>query len=760
MTPTIKAAAAAAALTLLPGLPRAQTIVRPGPAVILPTVEVTGQAYGPLDTAPAGLARPAAGQTATTIDRDRFDAQPAFTIGEVLQQSPGVTFITGNGPRDISISIRGSNERQTFAVRNIQLQEDGFPVTQPDGTGRTDLTDPHAYSRIDVVRGPSSAQYGNYATGGAINFITRPGGSIQGAEFGTDVGSFGYVNNYATLGWAGKGYQATIFASNVRGDGFIGNSRFDTATVNALASYDVTDRDRVTFKIIQNSLDTALPIRLSLNQYYQNPFQRNCAAVNGPGCGSVTLFNNGMNGATQLRTASGAGLGRHDSRTVVGARWEHAFDADTVVRTQVTFDNRNIKQPTNSTDAVGPYTSVNAQSTLTSRARILGLEATSSLGLNFNDERLNSYTYNLTPLGGATRGALTQTVFGRVINTGARAREEVVFAPGLTGVLGLGGEYTELVANQTAYGYPLAGGRTATTLAGTRTFGNIAPEAALLYAPTPEWTLHTRVATGYGTPQPTNLFILPSGLPGNNTQLQAQTNIGVDLGATYALDDRLRLDVTGFYEFFHNELVSQSAGANLPSYTFNAPHSEHRGIEVGATARPLPQTLPGLTLLASYLYDDQIYTQYNEQLGAKAATATFSRAGNRIPGVTPNFLFARLGYEQPTGPLHGLGAFAEVNFRDAFYVDNGNVLKAPGFAIVNLEAHWDPGVKLGGVSKLRVFFQVQNLLDKTYVASANNITDTLGGNGQQNGASVLAASTGSIYAGSPRAFFGGVRIAL
>jgi outer membrane receptor protein involved in Fe transport len=60
-----------------------------------------------------------------------------------------------------------------------------FPVTQPDGNSRTDSTDPHADSGIDVVRGPSSAMYGNYATGGAINFMTRPGHDIQGVEFGT-----------------------------------------------------------------------------------------------------------------------------------------------------------------------------------------------------------------------------------------------------------------------------------------------------------------------------------------------------------------------------------------------------------------------------------------------------------------------------------------------------------------------------------------------------------------------------------------------
>ena len=120
-------------------------------------------------------------QTQASVSREDFKNSPAMTVADVLGLAPGVTFVQGNGPRDISLSVRGSNTRQTFGVRNVQVFEDGFPVTQPDGLARTDLTDPHAYGSVEVVQGPSSALYGNYATGGAINFHTRSGSEIQGA---------------------------------------------------------------------------------------------------------------------------------------------------------------------------------------------------------------------------------------------------------------------------------------------------------------------------------------------------------------------------------------------------------------------------------------------------------------------------------------------------------------------------------------------------------------------------------------------------
>ena len=157
------------------------------------------------------------GQTETTIDRSQFDNRPAFSVADVLRESPGISVKQGNGPRDIGISIRGSNARNGFGIRNLVIFDDGFPVTQPDGLSRSDLIDPKAYGAIDVIRGPSSALYGNYATGGALNFRTRPGGTIDGVEYGVEGGSFGYLNNYLTCGKKVGNFEDSLFASDARG---------------------------------------------------------------------------------------------------------------------------------------------------------------------------------------------------------------------------------------------------------------------------------------------------------------------------------------------------------------------------------------------------------------------------------------------------------------------------------------------------------------------------------------------------------------
>ncbi len=147
----------------------------------------------------AGVPR-ADGQTFTTIRRETFTTSSLQSIGDLVQYSPGVSFKQGNGPRDMTLSIRGSGARVSGAMRNIVLMEDGFMMTQPDGFSRVDSTDPHAYAGVDVYRGPSSALFGNWANGGAVNFRTRSGAEIDGFETGHDAGSFGYLNNYVAVG--------------------------------------------------------------------------------------------------------------------------------------------------------------------------------------------------------------------------------------------------------------------------------------------------------------------------------------------------------------------------------------------------------------------------------------------------------------------------------------------------------------------------------------------------------------------------------
>ncbi len=708
----------------------------------------------------ANLYQAPAGQPATTIDRSQFDNRPSFSVGDVLRDSPGISVKQGNGPRDLGISIRGSNARNGFGIRNLVIFEDGFPVTQPDGLSRSDLIDPRAYGAIDVIRGPSSALYGNYATGGALNFRSRPGGTIDGVEYGVDGGSFGYLNNYLAAGKKVGAFDASLFASDARGDGFIGNSWFNTQTVNFLATLQATPDDRFTVKLINNDLSIRLPIRLSLNQYYQNPFQQGCAtgATAAPACGTVALFNNGFNGTRDTETAVQAGLGRNDRRSIVGGRWEHDFDNQTTWRNQFVFDDRNISQPTGTTSAIGDFPSYNYMSDVTKRGEIFGMDATSYFGGFYNTLSWSSDTRNVMPGGNATLGLLSANVVGEHTNYGLRAREELKLTQSVTAIAGVGWETTHLKGINTAYAYAVLNNpaATRTLTSADKEFQNIAPELALLYKLNSEWLVRGRVAAGYGTPQVGNLFVIANGQFGNNTQLNTQRNLGYDLGFDWTPNAAVKISLTGFYEFFRDELVTQATPAGAPnaSYTFNAPKSEHRGVELAADWK----FYPGWRFTAAYTYLDQFYTEYTENL-TNGTVFSFNRAGNRIPGISPNELTTRLSYDELSGSLKGVGAFVEVQWKDSFYMDNANLLKAPGYELVNLNVHYKTDLASDYLKTLSLYLEVRNVFDRTYVASANNIGNSVTTLGVQNPASVLVNTTGSIYAGSSRAFVAGMKVA-
>ncbi len=697
------------------------------------------------------------GQTVTTVDAAAFRNTPATTIADIVRLSPGIAVTQGNGPRDVSVSVRGSNARNSFGARNLQVFEDDFPVTQPDGLARFDLTDPHAYGAVDVVRGPSSARYGNYALGGAVNFRTRAGRDIDGVEAGFDVGGDGFANLYATIGDGNAAHDVSVFGSYVRGDGATGHTGYETGTLNALARFELGARDRVAVKLIYNEGDFRLSTRLSYNQYLANPYQQGCkaAATASAGCGTISVLVNGVNGARIAQTADEGDLARNDRRTIIGTRYEHDIGPNTTWRTQATFDARVVNQPTSATPFKGTLNSYNLTSDITNHGTIAGMAATSFVGVFYNYLDNQSYSFNKTPAGRNGFGALTQTVFGDVRNLGVRAREELQLTPRLQLIAGIGAERSILDVRQTAYSYPVAASPVLTLIPAERHFTNVAPEAALFWQAIDAVRLHARVGTGYGIPQAGNLFVTAAGVAGNNASLKAQRNTGVDLGAEVALGRTFKAELTGYYEWFTNELVSQSAGVNLLAYTSNVPRSVHRGIELGVSWRPLPGVLPGAKLDASYSYNDQYYTDFRERLTAGSVSAVLDRSGKAIPGVVPNFLNVRGGYDQPAGPLQGLGGFAELTWRDRFFADNSNLLAMPSATLVNVNLHYDPP---RGAGRLSFYASVQNLFDVTYVGSAAVIANSLNAStGAENPASVLANTTGSVYAGQPRTVYAGIK---
>ena len=97
--------------------------------------------------------------------------------------------------------------------------------------------------------------------------------------------------------------------------------------------------------------------------------------------------------------------------------------------------------------------------------------------------------------------------------------------------------------------------------------------------------------------------------------------------------------------------------------------------------------------------------------------------------------------------------------QDGVFIDNGNRLRAPGYAVLNANIHYATELTGGYAKRLSLYLEIRNLLDTTYIASALNLTSTLSRTtGLENGAAALAGTAGSILAGAPRNVVGGLKL--
>ena len=112
-------------------------------------------------------------------------------LSETLVQIPGVIASERqNYAQDLQLSVRGFGARSSFGVRGVRLYADGIPGTMPDGQGEFSQFDLGSAGRIEVLRGPFSALYGN-SSGGVIALFTADGEPGQQTGVTAMTGRFG-----------------------------------------------------------------------------------------------------------------------------------------------------------------------------------------------------------------------------------------------------------------------------------------------------------------------------------------------------------------------------------------------------------------------------------------------------------------------------------------------------------------------------------------------------------------------------------------
>ncbi len=131
--------------------------------------------------------------TATRVNQAQLQQTPATSAWDLLRQAAGVeVHLQGQGPGFASdASVRGfSSDHST----DLALWIDGVPINEPvnghaEGYNDWSLIFPAAVRDVDVIKGPTSALFGNFALSGIVNVLTLE--RMTGTQADVSGGNFG-----------------------------------------------------------------------------------------------------------------------------------------------------------------------------------------------------------------------------------------------------------------------------------------------------------------------------------------------------------------------------------------------------------------------------------------------------------------------------------------------------------------------------------------------------------------------------------------
>ncbi len=200
-------------------------------AKILPEITVTvTRASEPLNKIPAAV---------SVVPQEEIRrGQATLGLDESLSNLPGV-YVTNryNFSLDQRLSIRGFGSRSNFGLRGVKVLLDGIPQTLPDGQSQLSNLDLGDIGRVEVLRGSSSALYGN-ASGGVLSFTTEPPGPGPFSEtVRGEGGSFGMMKLSSRTGGRSGSASGTLSVSHTEYDGFRQHSSSRFTQLNLGADY-------------------------------------------------------------------------------------------------------------------------------------------------------------------------------------------------------------------------------------------------------------------------------------------------------------------------------------------------------------------------------------------------------------------------------------------------------------------------------------------------------------------------------------------
>ena len=661
------------------------------------------QAGAPAPVPPPQL--PAVVVTATRTDARAFDVPASIdridaatvrdghalvNISESLGGVPGlIARDRQNYAQDVQISVRGFGARSTFGIRGVRLYVDGIPATLPDGQGQITNVELGSVGRIEVLRGPFSALYGN-SSGGVIQVFTEEGMGPPTLSFGVSGGSDGLLRYGAQASGSTGAISYSLSASRFRTDGYRDHSEVERTLGNAKLSLRPDADSKVT--LIANSValpQAQDPLGLSRAQFQANP----------RGVDQSALDYNTRKSVNQ---------------TQVGLTYERRLDAANALQLTTYYGHRGTQQ----------FQSI-PKST---QGGPLNPGGVILLGRNYGGTDLrwtlksNLLDAPFTLVGGLAYDSLTehrqgfQNFIGNTLGVqGALRRDEINEVSNFD-------QYLQVAWQLTPRWSVNAGVRhsrvsfTSTDAyivgpnpddSGGARYGATLPVVGVMYAVSDDLHVYATAGRGFETPTLNELAYRSGGATGLNFGLQAATSTSVEAGVKARIAALGELTAAVFQTGTDKEIVTQTNSGGRATFQ-NAGRTRRTGVELGWSATFAES-------LRAQLAATLLNATYRDGFLTCAATPCAAAnvpipAGNRIPGIARGTLFAALNWAPPSGWRGGV----EARYVTGVLVNDLNSDAAPRYTVAaaNVGYMFNAGAwELGG------FVRADNLFDRRYAGS-------------------------------------------
>jgi iron complex outermembrane receptor protein len=671
-------------IVAVPCLVSAQTAPVASPATLAPVVVTATRVEAPAFDVPASISRIGA-------DEAR-DGHGLVNISESLGGVPGLAARDRqNYAQDVQISVRGFGARSTFGIRGVRLYIDGIPATLPDGQGQISNVELGAVGRIEVLRGPFSALYGN-SSGGVIQVFTEEGSGPPRIGFGVSGGSDAAqrLSVQASGASSGGGFGYNVSASQFRTDGY----RDHSAAERTLGNAKLTLRPDADSKLslLANSLALPAaqdPLGLTRAQFETNPRGVDSSALDYDTRKSV-------------------------SQTQLGAIYERRLDSANAVQALVYAGHRNTEQfqsipKSTQSGALNPggvialgrdYEGGDLRWTL--KARLADAPLTLIGGVAYDvlaEHRRGFQNFIGNTLG--VQGALRRDEVNDVNSFDQYLQAAWMLTPRWTINAGL--RHSRVSFSSTdAY---LVGANPDDS--GSAAYTATLPVFGAMFAATDDVHVYATAGRGFETPTLNELAYRSGGGTGLNFDLQAARSTSVEAGVKMRVAGWGELTAAAFRTDTDHEIVTQTNVGGRSTYQ-NAGATRRTGLELGWSASYFEHLRAQLaaTLLNATYRDAFVTCSASPCAAANVPVA----AGNRIPGIARGALFAALNWAPPTGLRGGL----EARYLTGVPVNDANSDAAPRYAVAAASVGY---VMALGAWELGGFVRGDNLFDRRYAGS-------------------------------------------